>query len=204
MSGTSDGDARRALVVVDVQNDFCEGGALAVTGGAAVAHGVAQLIATASDRYAEIVATTDWHVDPGSHWSSEPDFVDSWPVHCRADSEGARLRVELDPVAGSIAATFRKGEYEAAYSGFEGTDRCGTGLTDWLREHRVTAVDVVGIATDHCVRATVLDAVRDGFDTRVLLGLTAGVAPESTRAAVNAMRAAGALVVTTAETSGPA
>lgn len=204
MSSTSDGDARRALVVVDVQNDFCESGALAVTGGAAVAGGVAQLIAAAGDRYAETVATADWHVDPGSHWSSEPDFVDSWPVHCRAGSEGARLRAELDPVAGSISATFRKGEYEAAYSGFEGVDASGTGLTDWLRERRVTAVDIVGIATDHCVRATVLDAVRDGFDTRVLLDLTAGVSPESTRAAVDAMRAAGAQVVTATEASGPA
>ncbi|YAL82412.1 isochorismatase family protein [Dermacoccaceae bacterium W4C1] len=182
----------RALVIVDVQNDFCEGGSLAVAGGAAVAAGVSALLADGAGSYDHVVATADWHVDPGAHWSAEPDFKDSWPVHCKAGTHGAEFHPDLAGALASVESVFRKGEYEAAYSGFEGADQDGTSLADWLRAHQVESVDVVGIATDHCVRATALDAVSHGFGCRVLTGLTAGVAPESSQAALAELRDAGA------------
>lgn len=183
------GPARCALVVVDVQNDFCEGGSLPVTGGTAVAARIAGLLG-GDHGYDAVVATQDHHVDPGDHWSQTPDFVDSWPVHCEVGTPGEHLREELADTR--FDAVFRKGRHEAAYSGFEGTDDDGTLLADWLRSRGVERVDVCGLATDHCVRATALDAVGQGFTTRVLLGLSAGVAPASTEAALEALRSAGA------------
>ncbi|MBW5482267.1 isochorismatase family protein [Streptomyces bambusae] len=186
----------RALIVVDVQNDFCEGGSLAVAGGADVAAAITELIGQASPGYRHVVATRDHHVDPGDHFArppAEPDYETTWPVHCLAGTEGVGFHPNFAPAvaSGGIAAVFDKGAHEAAYSGFEGTDENGTGLADWLRARHVTEVDVVGIATDHCVRATALDAVREGFRTHVLLDLTAGVAPETTRRALEELRAAG-------------
>jgi nicotinamidase/pyrazinamidase len=184
----------RALIIVDVQNDFCEGGSLAVEGGTAVATGIGEHLRSHGQDYAAVVATADWHVDPGDHWSSEPDLRTSWPVHCAAGTAGAEFRPELGPALGHVQAVFRKGEHAAAYSGFEGvTESHGrrTGLAEWLRERDVREVDVVGIATDHCVRATALDAVREGFGATVLLDLVAGVAPETTDAALQEMRAGG-------------
>jgi nicotinamidase/pyrazinamidase len=177
----------RALVVVDVQNDFCEGGSLAVTGGAAVAAAISGHLRSGAD-YAHVVATRDHHVDPGGHFAEHPDFVDTWPAHCVVGTGGVELHPNLDRAP--LEAVFDKGEHAAAYSGFEGRSH-GVGLADWLRAHDVAAVDVVGIATDHCVRATALDAVAAGFATRVLLPLTAGVAAASTEAALAQLRSAG-------------
>ncbi|PXX61467.1 nicotinamidase/pyrazinamidase [Nocardia tenerifensis] len=177
----------RALIIVDVQNDFCEGGSLAVAGGAAVAARISEHLAAAD--YDAIVATRDYHIDPGAHFSTQPDYVDSWPPHCRAGTPGAEFHPNLDTAP--VQETFSKGAYSAAYSGFEGTAQDGTALAEWLRARGVDAVDVVGIATDHCVRATALDARIEGLDTRVLLDLTAGVARDTTDAALNRMRAAG-------------
>ena len=193
MTGTRGGG--RALVVVDVQNDFCEGGSLPVAGGAQVAHDINALLqrrarGEAETEYAVVVATKDHHVDPGAHWSAEPDFADSWPVHCRVGTDGEAFHPNLDPQP--FDAIFRKGEHAAAYSGFEGRTTDGAALADWLRGRGITDVDVCGIATDHCVRATVLDAVREGFATRLLPGLCAGVAPETTAAALDEMVEAGA------------
>jgi nicotinamidase/pyrazinamidase len=182
----------RALIIVDVQNDFCEGGSLAVAGGAAVARGISELLASPDHGYAHVVATQDYHIDPGSHFSAHPDYVQSWPPHCVAGTAGAAFHPELD--TGQVEAVFRKGQHAAAYSGFEGADDSGTRLADWLREHDVDQVDVAGVATDYCVRATGLDAAAAGLRTRVLLPLTAGVAPDSTADAVAALRAAGAEV----------
>lgn len=165
----------RALIVVDTQNDFCEGGSLAVSGGAAVAARIAELLRVGEHGYDHVVATRDHHIDPGAHFSATPDYVDSWPVHCVAGTPGAELHPALDGIP--FEAVFDKGEYAAAYSGFEGSSG-GVSLADWLVDRRVTAVDVCGIATDHCVRATALDAVRDGFATTVLLDLTAAVSPD--------------------------
>ena len=176
----------RALIVVDVQNDFCEGGSLAVAGGAAVAAAVTEHMVAGG--YDHVVATRDHHIDPGAHFAEEPDYLDTWPRHCVVGTEGVQLHPNLDH--GPLEAVFDKGEHAAAYSGFEGAAD-GVPLADWLRSHGVDAVDVVGIATDHCVRATALDAVGNGFTTRVLLPLTAGVAEASTEAALEQLRTAG-------------
>jgi nicotinamidase/pyrazinamidase len=176
----------RALVVVDVQNDFCEGGSLAVAGGAAVAAAISDRIRQGG--YDHVVATRDHHVDPGGHFHEQPDFLETWPAHCVTGTSGVELHANLD--RGPIEAVFDKGGYAAAYSGFEGRAD-GVPLADWLRERGVDAVDVVGIATDHCVRATALDAVGNGFTTRVLLDLTAGVTEATTEAALEQLRAAG-------------
>ncbi len=178
----------RALIIVDVQNDFCEGGSLAVAGGAAVARAISDYLAGGPD-YARVVATKDFHVDPGSHFSDHPDYAASWPPHCVAGTPGADFHPNLDTSA--VEAIFRKGAHTAAYSGFEGADDDGTPLADWLRGHGVDEVDVAGIATDYCVRATAADAAQAGFATRVLLNLTAGVAPESTAKAIEDLRAGG-------------
>jgi nicotinamidase/pyrazinamidase len=180
----------RALLVIDVQNDFCEGGSLAVTGGAAVARAISRHAGSAD--YSHVVATRDHHVDPGAHFAAQPDFLDTWPAHCVVGTSGVELHSDLD--RRPIEAVFDKGEYAAAYSGFEGSFD-GQRLADWLRDRHVDAVDVVGIATDHCVRATALDAVGAGFSTRVLLDLTAGVAQATTEAALDQLRTAGVELV---------
>jgi nicotinamidase/pyrazinamidase len=174
-----------ALIVVDVQNDFCEGGSLAVGGGARVAADIAALLAGAH-RYDYVVATRDHHIDPGAHFAADPDFVDTWPVHCVADTSGAQLHDPLN--VEMFDAVFDKGDFVAAYSGFEGSAD-GEGLDEWLADHEVTAVDVVGIATDYCVKATALDAALAGLTTRVLLPLTAAVAPDRLPETLSEMRA---------------
>jgi nicotinamidase/pyrazinamidase len=178
----------RALIIDDVQNDFCEGGSLAVEGGSVVARRISELLA-GDHGYAHVVATKDFHIDPGEHFSDDPDYSLSWPPHCVAGTSGAEFHPEFD--ASAVEAVFKKGQHSAAYSGFEGTDDTGTTLTDWLSQRGVDEVDVVGIATDYCVRATAVDAAAAGFKTRVLLDLTAGVAPESTAKAVEDLRAVG-------------
>jgi nicotinamidase/pyrazinamidase len=178
----------RALIIVDVQNDFCEGGSLAVAGGTAVARSISSLLAS-DHGYGHVVATKDYHIDPGGHFSDHPDYSHSWPRHCVAGSPGAEFHPDL--ATGPIEAVFRKGAHAAAYSGFEGVDDAGTPLADWLRAHGVDRVDVAGIATDYCVRATAADAASNGFSTRVLLGLTAGVAPGTTAEAITALGDAG-------------
>ncbi|OBA96100.1 nicotinamidase [Mycobacteriaceae bacterium 1482268.1] len=176
----------RALLIVDVQNDFCEGGSLEVVGGQSVARAISQYLATPRG-YDHIVATKDFHVDPGDHFSDDPDFAASWPAHCVVGTSGADFHRDFD--GSMVDAVFTKGQYSAAYSGFEGTDDSGTSLEDWLRQRAVDQVDIVGLATDYCVRATATDAAAAGFTTRVLLDLTAGVAKESSAAAVDDMRA---------------
>ena len=181
----------RALIVVDVQNDFCEGGSLAVSGGGEVARAITGLLARRE--YDHVVATADHHIDPGAHFSDQPDFLTSWPPHCVAGTPGAQFHPELD--VSTVEAVFRKGPYSAAYSGFEGEDDTGTALADWLRTRGVDEVDVVGIATDHCVKATAADAAEAGFRTRVLLDYTAGVSADGTATAVAALRDSGVTVV---------
>ena len=183
----------KALIIVDVQNDFCAGGALATDRGAKVAALISEYVEDNHHRYEAVVATQDWHIDPGAHFSDTPDFVDSWPVHCVANTEGAEIHPNLD--TDYIEAYFRKGRYEAAYSGFEGLqapeesvmtgehepgatlddESPKTPLADWLDEHEIQDVDIVGIATDYCVLATAKDAVDAGYETRVLIDLTAPV-----------------------------
>jgi nicotinamidase/pyrazinamidase len=128
--------------------------------------------------YDHVVATKDFHIDPGAHFSDHPDYASSWPRHCVADD--ARRGVPPRPGHPAVEAVFRKGAHAAAYSGFEGADdrRDAGGLA---AHPHVDAVDVVGIATDYCVRATAADAVANGFTTRVLLDLTAGWRPTPPR-----------------------
>ena len=183
----------KGLIVVDVQNDFCEGGSLAVAGGAAVAAGISALLASAD--YAAVAATRDAHRDPHEHFSSEPNYVDTWPVHCVIGTPGAELHPNFDTQR--VDAIFDKGEWQAAYSGFEGTTSDGTTLADWLRTNGIDTVDVVGIATDHCVRATALDAAKEGFGTTVILDYTAGVAAQTVESALAEMRTAGVNLVGT-------
>ena len=178
----------RALLIVDVQNDFCAGGSLAVDGGAALASAINDYLA-AAPRYPHVVATKDFHIDPGDHFSDQPDYSSSWPPHCIAGTPGAEFHPALDTAA--IEAVFRKGAYAAGYSGFDGVDDNETPLLEWLRQRGVDGVDIVGIATDHCVRRTAEDAARAGLATRVLVDLTAAVAPDSAAAALAEMRAAG-------------
>jgi nicotinamidase/pyrazinamidase len=185
----------RALIVVDVQNDFCEGGSLPVAGGARVASDIGALLhhwtrqGPDAPAYDHVVATKDHHIDPGAHWAQEPDFVESWPVHCKVGTDGEAFHPNLDPQP--FDAIFLKGDHAAAYSGFEGRTTGGASLADWLRGHGVEQVDVCGIATDYCVRATALDARAEGFQTRVLTSMCAGVAPDSTTTALSQMHDAG-------------
>ena len=169
-----------------------------MTGGAKVAHDIAEILhhwstqAPEAPDYAHVVATKDHHIDPGAHWSDEPDFAESWPVHCKVGTDGEAFHPNLDPQP--FDAIFLKGEQQAAYSAFEGRTTSGAALADWLQEHGVEEVDVCGLATDHCVRATALDAAAAGFTTSVLIDLCAGVAPDTTENALAAMRAAGVTV----------
>jgi nicotinamidase/pyrazinamidase len=204
----------RALIIVDVQNDFCEGGSLPVEGGAELAGAISEYVDAHHGQFDHVVATQDWHVEPGTHFSDNPDFIDSWPKHCVAGTRGADLHPDLDTEY--IQAYFRKGQFTAAYSGFEGLlapeDAVPTGdrkpgampvtggasggdlegglpgeplagedaigLDDWLQSHDVEDVVVVGIATDHCVKATALDGVQAGYSVTVLRNLTVGVAED--------------------------
>jgi nicotinamidase/pyrazinamidase len=180
----------KALIITDVQNDFCEGGSLEVVGGARVAREINDHLA--NTRYDHIVATKDFHIDPGSHFSDSPDFLTSWPRHCVVGTPGAEFHPDLETTA--IEAVFTKGQYSAAYSGFEGACELGIPLTDWLRRRGVDQVIVVGIATDYCVLETAQDAARAGFTTTVLEDLIAGVARDTSRKAIDGLRAMGVTV----------
>jgi len=194
----------RALIIVDVQNDFCEGGSLAVTGGAKVAGAISEYVDAHHGQFDHIVATQDWHIEPGGHFAENPDFIDTWPPHCVAGTRGAELHPDLDTEY--IQAYFQKGQFTAAYSGFEGilapedavptgdrkpgamplpdaaeaftADEDAIGLDDWLQSHDVEDVVIVGIATDYCVMATSLDAVQAGYSVTVIRELTAGIAAD--------------------------
>jgi nicotinamidase/pyrazinamidase len=190
MSVGNNGGMTRAVIVVDVQNDFCEGGSLAVAGGQQVARDIGPWL---DEHDAEhVVATRDHHVDPDGHFAGDPDYVNSWPAHCVVGTVGVELHPDLD--RSRIEAVFDKGEYAAAYSGFEGRSD-GVDLAGWLRERDVDEVHVVGIATDYCVRATALDAARLGWRTTVVLPLTAGVAPDSVESTLVDFEAAGVAVI---------
>ncbi|GAA1863085.1 isochorismatase family protein [Brevibacterium marinum] len=186
----------KALLIVDIQNDFTEGGALGVDGGDHVAEEVTRYADTHVADYDAIIASRDWHdadSNNGGHFSQAPDFVDTWPVHCVADTEGA----EYDPLLTTDAVTHhvRKGQGTPDYSAFQATTETGEHLGDLLKNLTITEVDVVGIATDHCVCATVLDALKGGWSVRVLQDLIAGVGKDSSILALAEMDAAGATIV---------
>lgn len=202
---------RWALGVVDVENDFCEGGSLAVEGGAEVARRIRAHIEANPGRWAARFATADRHpVGLADHFASDgvdPNFVDTWPSHCVAGTPGAELHPNL--VGGTTETALfdvlvEKGQTSAAYSGFEGTTPDGLGLADWLRARAIDGIEVCGIATDHCVRATAADALAEGFRVRVLTDLSAGIDDEAVATALRDLEAAGAEIVTAAATvAGP-
>ena len=189
--------SHRALLVVDVQPTFCEGGALAVAGGNACAERIACYITTHRDSYDIVVTTQDWHIDPGDHFSSNPDFVDSWPPHGVAGTDEAEIHPAIAEIP--VDAHVKKGQYAAAYSGFEGTTKGGSSLETILRDHRIEAVDVVGLALSHCVKDTALDVQHLGFTTTCLTDLSEPVSLESGEAAVAAMEDAGVTVTTSSQ-----
>ncbi|MBT2483215.1 MULTISPECIES: isochorismatase family protein [unclassified Microbacterium] len=190
----------RALLIVDVQNDFTEGGALAVEGGDAVAAAITAFLSERAAEYDVIIASRDWHDpegDNGGHFAAVPDFTDTWPVHCVAGTEGA----EYDPLLTTDAVTHhvRKGQGKPAYSMFEGTTDADATVGAVLTEAGVLRADVVGIATDHCVRASALDAIAHGVQVRILTDLVAGVAPEPSAAALAELAHAGAELLESAD-----
>jgi nicotinamidase/pyrazinamidase len=171
---------QRALIVVDVQPTFCEGGELPVAGGNAVAAKIADYVRDRHDDYALVVTTQDWHVDPGPHFSAEPDFADSWPPHGLAGTPNAELHPALAPAVAALPGVvrIRKGERAPAYSGFDGTDAVGRSLAEVLTASRIADIDVCGIAESHCVKSTALDAVGLGLRVTVLSDLTVPVTEE--------------------------
>ena len=190
-----------ALIIVDGQLDFCEGGSLAVEGGNAVCENTAKFLKKHYGDYGVVVASKDWHVDPGSHFSDKPDFSESWPHHCVADTKGAELHPALEEMLekGFIDDVVKKGKTEAAYSAFEASDDSGKSLSEVLSKHNIKDVHVVGLATDHCVKATVMDSLNLGFNTMVIEDLAAGVSPDTTQDAIEEMAAANADIVYKAE-----
>ncbi|MBD3689553.1 isochorismatase family protein [Nanchangia anserum] len=179
----------RALILVDLQPTFCEGGELATAGANAVAEACAEYARSHRDDYALVATTQDWHIDPGDHFSDTPDFVDTWPPHGIADSPNAQLHPALDGFNPDVSV--KKGHYAASYSGFDGVDEDGRHLADILREAGVDAVDVIGLVLSHCVAQTALDAQRLGFATRVFTDLSVPVSQELGDAACEQMRRGG-------------
>lgn len=187
----------KALIVVDVQNDFCEGGALAVIGGNHVAADIATFLRDQGEGYELVVATRDWHNpdgDNGGHFSEDPDFIETWPPHCVSDTEGAAFHPDVWPAELAYPnVEVRKGQGKPAYSGFEGITADGESLCDLLKGAGVNEVEVVGLAFDYCVRATAIDAVVCGMDTTILKPLTAAIHHDG--AAEEELTAAGVRVV---------
>lgn len=182
----------RALLIVDVQNTFCEGGALGVEGGTAVAEGIAKFVSEHRDKYALIATTQDWHIEPGEHFAqapAEPDYVNTWPIHGVAGTEEAELHAALSGIDADIAV--KKGQYDHGYSGFDGVTDDDEKLADALRRNGITAVDIVGIAESHCVRASALDARKLGLNVRVISNLTVPVTEDQGVTARAEMAAAG-------------
>ena len=182
---------KRALIVADPQRDFCEGGSLGVAGGAATVSRIDSLLRS-DHGYDHVIATRDHHIEPGEHFSPEPDFVDSWPPHCVVGTPGSEFHDHL--TFRDFSEVFYKGQYAPAYSAFEGVTADGEKLSEWLRARDVDQIDVCGIATDYCVRATALDAVLEGFKTTVLLDLTAAVAPDRVPEIVAELSSAGVTI----------
>jgi nicotinamidase/pyrazinamidase len=200
-----DGSVVRALLIIDVQNDFTEGGALGVDGGDAVAAGITSYLQAHPDRYDVVIASRDWHDGDnhnGGHFATdaEPDYVETWPVHCVSGTPGAEYDPGLDERL--IDVHVRKGQGRPAYSIFEGTAEDDAAFDSVLDRYGVTDVDVAGIATDYCVRASALDALHAGHRVRVLTDLVAGVAPDSSAAALEELREAGAELVASAAPEG--
>lgn len=192
----------KALLVIDVQNDFCEGGALACQGGAQVAASITSYLKASKGDYQHVIASRDWHTpnsENGGHFpaqGNQPDFVNTWPLHCIAGEPGSDYHPNLD--SSLIDIHIKKGQDQHGYSIFEGVTESGESIQDLIQRLGISAVDVVGIATDYCVRASALDAKKFGLEVKVITSLTAGVSASSTEAAIDELVDAGVKVVATA------
>lgn len=192
----------RTLLIVDMQPTFCEGGELPVPGGNDIADRIADFLCAHADRYGLLVTTQDWHINPGSHFSDTPDYVDTWPPHGQAGTPNAELHPRLQAALDALRESHPdlpqeavcKGQHAASYSGFDGITEHGEPLADLLRRYNVTEVEVVGLALSHCVCATALDAQREGFATTVFFDLSAPVSPETGDDALRALDEAGVAV----------
>lgn len=197
----------RLLIIVDVQNDFCEGGALGVDGGGAVAERIAEFVREHGGDYDRILASQDWHrgdTDNGGHFAvppAAPDFVDTWPVHCVADTEGAALHPAIAAVEDRVEVV-HKGHGVPSYSVLEGTV-VGTGESVQALVPGCE-IDVVGLAYDFCVRATALGSREAGASVRVLREMTAAVHPSGVAELEDELAAAGVEVVRTVDRRDPA
>lgn len=189
----------KALFIVDVQNDFCEGGSLAVNGGAAVAAGITKLLETSGSNYDYVIASRDWHDgdnDNGGHFAhagEAPDFVNSWPVHCVSGTHGAEYHPNLNQAA--IDYHIEKGQGRPSYSLFEGATRDGRTVPELLSQLGINEVEVTGLATDYCVLASALEAKKAGMKVSVIGHLVAGVAPETSAAAISKLQSAGCEII---------
>ena len=184
---------RNALLIVDVQVDFVEGGSLGVQGGLNVAAMIARHIRHFKNEYEFVVASRDYHENAPDHISDHPDFQITWPPHCMVGTPGAQFVPTIQNLVREkyIHEVVTKGRNAAAYSAFDALDKRGHPLLDVLQEHRVDHVDVCGIATDYCVRASALDARKHEYQVRVLTNLCAAVKEETGLQALEEMKAAG-------------
>lgn len=194
----------RALLIVDVQPTFCEGGELAVAGGNQVAGRIAEHLRAHRSEYRLTITSQDWHLDPGAHFSEQPDFLDSWPPHGLAGTVNAELHPAVAAALAPSGAdvTLKKGLHEAAYSAFDGTAPDGRTLAEVLSEARISELDVCGIAESHCVRASALDALQAGLAVRLLTDLTVPVTEESGAAAREEIRSAGGVLTRSGAVNG--
>ncbi len=187
-------NTKKALVIVDMQYDFVEGGSLGVDGGLALGTRIVTDLLTENNRYDFIVTTQDWHIEPGNHFSNTPDYIESWPAHCVAGSKGAHILTSISDALKQLntkkEAVF-KGQYEDAYSGFMGKTTNNQTLAQLLHDEQIITVDVIGLAEDYCVSATALDAVKEGFKTRLLIDYTVAIDKEKAKVCQNELRHAG-------------
>lgn len=168
---------KKGLLVVDVQNDFCLGGALEVPGSERVVQNIKYHIENNRATYHTLIFTKDWHIRPDTHFSDTPDYKDTWPRHCVADTYGAAIHRTLAPFSmGAAAKIILKGEYSAGYSGFDGhLVDSRTTLLEYLRSMDNMELVVCGLAFDYCVRSTAIDSAKYSFKTSVLMECTAAV-----------------------------
>ena len=188
---------KRALLLIDMQVDFCEGGSLAVKGGDDLATRLALHLQDimnqrtfGSSKYAALIASRDAHIDPLEHFSDKPDFQNTWPIHCKQGSPGFELHPTLRDLP--FDACFDKGAYSAGYSAFEGSTEDGLSLADWLRLRGISQLDLAGIALEHCVKATALDALKLGFETNLLCDYCLAINPSKANMVYRRLSLAGA------------
>ena len=191
-------EPRAALLVVDIQKDFCAGGALAAPGGAEIIPAVNRHVADASSRGIPVYATRDWHPAITGHFK---EYGGDWPPHCVQETAGAQFHPDLKLPPDAIVVNKGDDPQRHGYSAFEGHTSDGKPLLDDLRDRQITRVYLAGIATDYCVRESALDALRAGLEVRVLPDAIAGIdaRPGDAQRALDEISAAGAQIVPTLE-----